>query len=163
MMKKVIPERMTAEIEGDFVVFLIGMRINKIWKIQKWLPAFLAMFRMIKELEASSDSGFLGCVSGMPVMVQYWRSFEDLEAYALSKDKEHWPAWMSFNQRVSNSGGDVGIWHETYRVRAGEYEAIYRGMPPFGLGEVGKLSAISGRKDSARGRLMKTEPVTTPE
>ena len=29
-MPKVVPKRVTAEIEGDFVVFLIGMRINKL-------------------------------------------------------------------------------------------------------------------------------------
>ncbi|MGQ0642319.1 MAG: monooxygenase family protein [Gemmatimonadaceae bacterium] len=59
-MAKVIPSRMTAHVEGDFGVFLIGMRINKPWKIHKWLPVFLAMPRMIKELEANRDSGFLG-------------------------------------------------------------------------------------------------------
>ena len=42
-MSKTISERMTAEIEGEFVVFLIGMRINKPWKIHKWLPVFLAV------------------------------------------------------------------------------------------------------------------------
>ncbi len=163
-MKKVIPERMTAEVEGDFVVFLIGMRINKIWKIHKWLPVLLAMPRMIKELQADPNSGFLGHVAGIPVMVQYWRSFKDLEAYARSQDKEHWPAWVNFNKRVSNSRGDVGIWHETYKVRAGEYEAIYSGMPAFGLGEVGKLSPVSGGRDSARGRLGESSnPTTTLE
>ena len=30
----IIPQRMTAEVDGDFVVFLIGMRINKPWKVQ---------------------------------------------------------------------------------------------------------------------------------
>ena len=29
-----------------------------------------------------------------------------------------------------------GIWHETYRVRAGEYETVY-GMPRIGLGRCG--------------------------
>ena len=57
----VVPERVTAEIEGDFVLFLIGMRINKIWRPDKWLPVFLAMPRMLKELEAKgSELGFLG-------------------------------------------------------------------------------------------------------
>ena len=37
-MTRVVPKRVTAEIEGDFVVFLIGMRINKPWKVHKWLP-----------------------------------------------------------------------------------------------------------------------------
>ncbi|MBD1821020.1 DUF4188 domain-containing protein [Cyanobacteria bacterium FACHB-DQ100] len=163
-MAKVIPERMTAEVEGEFVIFLIGMRINKIWKVHKWLPVFLAMPRMIKELQADPNSGFLGHIAGIPVIVQYWRSFEALEAYARSRDKEHWPAWVNFNKRLSNSRGDVGIWHETYKVRAGEYEAIYSGMPPFGLGEVGKLVPISGRRDSARSRLVESSnPATTLE
>jgi hypothetical protein len=48
-MPHVIPSRMTAEIDGDFVVFLIGMRVNKFWKIHKWLPVFLAMPRMLRE------------------------------------------------------------------------------------------------------------------
>ena len=51
-MAQVIDKRVTAEIEGDFVVFLIGMRINKLWKVRKWLPVFVAMPRMLRELEA---------------------------------------------------------------------------------------------------------------
>lgn len=35
-MAQVIPARVTAEVEGDFVVFLIGIRINKPWKIHQW-------------------------------------------------------------------------------------------------------------------------------
>jgi hypothetical protein len=152
-MTKVIPNRMTAEVEGDFVVFLIGMRINKPWMIHKWLPVVLAMGRMLRELAARPESGFLGHIMGTKVIVQYWRSFEHLEAYARSQDRDHWPAWVAFNQRVGNSRGDVGIWHETYQARAGEYETVYSGMPPFGLGTVGKLVPASGRRDSARGRF----------
>lgn len=157
-MAKVITERMAAKIDGDFVVFLIGMRINKFWKIHKWLPVFAAMPRMLRELEANPDSGFLGHTMGRKVIVQYWRSFDDLEKYARSKDREHWPAWVDFNKRVGGSRGDVGIWHETYRVRAGEYEAVYSGMPPFGLGKVSSLVPAAGRLESARGRIgAKTE------
>jgi hypothetical protein len=152
-MTKVIPNRMTAEISGDFVVFLIGMRINKPWKIHKWLPVFLAMPRMLKELEGQPDSGFLGCITGFSVIVQYWRSFDHLESYARSRDNQHWPAWVEFNKRVGNSREDVGIWHETYQVRAGEYETVYSGMPPYGLGKVGKLVAASGKRESARERI----------
>ena len=53
-MARVIPSKMTAELDGDFVVFLIGMRINKPWKIHKWLPVFLAMPPILKELDALS-------------------------------------------------------------------------------------------------------------
>ncbi len=156
-MARVIPSRMTAEVEGDFVVFLIGMRINRPWKVHKWLPVFLAMPRMLKELAAAPGSGFLGHINGFGVIVQYWRSFEHLEAYARSKDQEHWPAWVAFNKRVGNSRGDVGIWHETYQARAGDYETVYSGMPPFGLGKVGALVPASGRRESARGRFVRAE------
>jgi hypothetical protein len=152
-MSRVIPTRMTAHLDGDFVVFLIGMRINKPWKIHKWLPVFLAMPRMLRELEKKPDSGFLGHILGFKLIVQYWRSFDQLEAYARSHDSQHWPAWVAFNKRVGQSRGDVGIWHETYQVRAGEYETVYSGMPPFGLGTAGELVAASGHRESARGRM----------
>jgi hypothetical protein len=152
-MPSVIPHRMAAQIEGDFVVFLIGMRINKPWKLHKWLPVFLAMPRMLKELRARPESGFLGAIFAPKVIVQYWRSFEHLEAYARSKDNQHWPAWVAFNRRFGKSRGDVGIWHETYLVSAGRYEAIYSGMPPFGLGEASTLIPAAGDRESARGRI----------
>jgi hypothetical protein len=34
-MPDIVPKRVTADIEGDFVIFLIGMRINKPWKVHK--------------------------------------------------------------------------------------------------------------------------------
>ncbi len=153
-MANVIEKRMAARLEGEFVVFMIGMRVNKPWKIHKWLPVFLAMPRMIKELEANPESGFLGHNGiGGKAMVQYWRSFEHLEAYARAQDKEHWPAWLNFNKLVGASRGDVGIWHETYCIKPGQYEAIYSGMPPYGLGRVGELVPASGRRNEARERL----------
>ena len=147
---------MTADIEGDFVVFLIGMRVNRLWKVWKWWPVFVAMPRMIRELEKSPESGFLGAAQYMggprsPLLVQYWRSFEHLETYARSKDAEHWPAWVAFNKRVGSSG-DVGIWHETYLIPAGSYECVYNNMPPRGLGAATNLVPAAGRKATAAGR-----------
>jgi hypothetical protein len=51
----------------------------------------------------------------------------------------------------------VGIWHETYRIAPGQYEAIYSGMPAHGLGKVGSLVPASGRRENARGRLKARE------
>jgi hypothetical protein len=152
-MPGIIPVRMTAQIEGDFVVFLIGMRINKPWKLHKWLPVLFAMPKMLKELERQPESGFLGHIFAPFLIVQYWRSFDHLETYARSHDHLHWPAWVAFNRRTANSRGDVGIWHETYQVRAGQYEAIYSGMPPTGLGSFAKLEPAAGSHESARGRI----------
>ncbi len=152
-MAAVIDKRMSAEMGGEFVVFLIGMRINKIWKIHKWLPVLFAMPRMLKELEAHPESGFMGHTGFGKVMVQYWHTFEQLDYYARQHDKEHWPAWVNFNQKVGKSRGDVGIWHETYLIKPGQYETIYSGMPPFGLGKVGKLVPASGMRERASDRL----------
>jgi hypothetical protein len=159
-MSKVIADRMSARIEGDFVVFLIGMRINKPWKPHKWWPVFIAMPRMIKELEAAGpETGFLGHNGiGLKSMTQYWRSFEHLERYARSKDEKHWPAWSAFNRASKASRGDVGIWHETYLVEAGQYEAVYSGMPPFGLGRAATLVPASGNRETARMRLSERLP-----
>lgn len=152
-MAEVNAERMAAEIEGEFVVFIVGMRINKLWKVHKWGPVFLAMPRMLKELSGHPDSGFLGYQQSLGMIVQYWRSFEHLEAYARAHDQAHWPAWVAFNKRVGRSRGDVGIWHETYKIAPGQYEAIYSGMPAYGLGKVGTLVPAAGRRADARGRL----------
>lgn len=157
-MTKVIASRMSAEMEGEFVVFLIGLKINKPWKLHIWIPLFFAMPKMLKELEAHPESGFLGHTGLGRVIVQYWRSFEHLEAYARAKDKKHWPAWLDFNRRVGSSRGDVGIWHETYTIKPGQYEAINSGMPPFGLGKVGKLTPAIGAHEAARARMAAGAP-----
>lgn len=155
-MAKVIAERMAASIDGDFVVFLIGMRINKPWKVHKWLPVLRAMPRMLRELEtAGPESGFLGHNGLGGTIVQYWRSFEHLEAYARDRERLHWPAWSAFNRAAKHSRDDVGIWHETFLVRAGQYELVYSGMPPHGLGRVAGLVPATGNRELARARLMR--------
>jgi len=155
-MARIEKERLTVEVDGEFVVFLIGMRANKPWKINRWLPVAMAMPRMIKELEKHPECGYLGSMNGFGFMVQYWKSFEHLEAYARSRDREHWPAWVAFNKRLGGGGTDVGIWHETYRIGPGQFEAFYRNMPPHGLGRTGRLVPVKGRGESARERMSPT-------
>jgi hypothetical protein len=154
-MTRICAERMTARLDGEIVVFLIGMRINRFWKVHKWLPVARAMPRMIAELAAAPEHGFLGAEQwfGNPtIMLQYWRSFEELERYAKNRSAQHLPAWAAFNRAVG-SGGDVGIWHETYRVRPGDYECIYNNMPLFGLAKATAAVPASGRFESAEGRM----------
>ncbi|TDJ39578.1 MAG: DUF4188 domain-containing protein [Gammaproteobacteria bacterium] len=82
----IVTERVTANVtEDEFVIFLIGMRINKLWKVHQW-----------------------------------------------------WP--------VSN--GEVGIWHETFRVHAGDFECVYNNMPGFGLAQA--YGSIPATGDHAR-------------
>lgn len=151
-MGKVQDGRHTFDHDGEIVVFLIGMRINKLRKVHKWLPVALAMPRMLRELFRRPDKGLLGArtyVSGRDVLVvQYWRSFDDLERYARSADEQHLPAWRAFNRRVG-TGGDVGIWHETYPIAAGTAEAIYNNMPVHGLAAATASVPVARRGQSA--------------
>lgn len=155
-MAKIRAERLTAEMEGDFAIFRIGMRINKYWKVRKWLPVFLAMRPMIQELYAQPDIGFLGANFHFgPRNIwqeQYWCGADHLLRYAHSREHHHLPAWGEFNRRIG-SGGDVGIWHETFLVRSGEYETLYNNMPTHAMGVVGTLHPATGQRQSARERL----------
>jgi len=155
-MSSIVTDRVTARIDDRVVVFLIGMRINRLWKVHKWWPVAAAMPRMLRELAGDPDSGFLGVESwfGNPtIALQYWRSFEHLERYAKDSARLHRPAWAAFNRAVAGNG-DVGIWHETYRVRPGDYECIYNNMPPFGLDRATRTVPARGRLDSASGRMV---------
>lgn len=149
-------ERVTAELEGDFVVFRIGMRINTLWKVHKWLPVFRAMPKMLHELETDPESGLLGYDMKLGIrnheFVQYWRSFVKLREYALDSNARHAPAmkWTSEQMRGSDA---VGIWHETYLVQDGAYETIYDNAPPIGLGKAGTLYPATERRKTAAGRL----------
>jgi hypothetical protein len=151
----IINQRRAAKIEGEFVVFLIGMRVNRWWKVHKWLRVSLAMPRMIRELMGKPELGFLGAESWFgrtTIMVSYWRSMDHLMAYAKSRDGEHLPAWRAFNQHVGTNG-DVGIWHETYRSRPGDWEGVYVNMPSFGLAKASQGVEAVGNLASARGRI----------
>ena len=154
-------ERMSVAIDDEVIIILLGSRINTWWKIWDWLPAIRGMNRMVKELQANPDSGLLGVqLYAKPpnfLAVQYWKSFALLEDYAKSRDHAHLPAWQWYNSKGAKSGA-VGLWHETYRVRKGDYECIYNNMPPYGLACAGKLLPFRQIGDSARSRLNVKSP-----
>jgi hypothetical protein len=142
------------------VLFLIGMRINKLWAVSKWGRVFVAMPPMIRELQQNKDSGFLHqrtYVSGRNVLgVQYWDSFEKMLAYAQDREGKHFPAWAAFNRAIGNDGS-VGIWHESYLVEPGKFESIYVNMPRFGLGLAADHVPAQGRMSQAKGRIAHAE------
>ena len=158
-MANIAGRRMAAEVDGDFVVFLIGARPNnKLALLQAFrdLGGRRGMKHMLDYLVAHPEKGLLAYEMGLPTIVQYWRSFEHLEAFAKNTDDPHLDAWRGYWRRVGKSAR-TGIWHETYLVRAGEYEAIYANMPPHGLGKAGRLIPIS-ESAGARERLTRSAP-----
>ncbi|MGJ9413832.1 DUF4188 domain-containing protein [Aeromicrobium sp. CF4.19] len=156
MATQVQPGRYTARIDGEFVVFLIGMRFNKIWKVHQWLPVFVAMPRMLIELTRDPERGLLASqllIGWRSItLVQYWRSVDQLERFAKNPDDPHLPAWRRFNRRTGGNG-DVGIYHETYLVGPGRHESLYGNMPVTGLAAAGRSEPIGRNSETARARF----------
>jgi len=161
MGKQVFTGRYTTENDDDIVVFIIGMRINNWFSIHKWFPVFTAMPPMIKELYTHKDAlGFLSMESffGLrtTVMIQYWRSMEDLLEYA--REGKHLTAWRDFNRKVGNNKA-VGIYHESYQIKRKSYESVYGNMPLYGLAKALPQIPITNELNGAKKRLKK---VTKP-
>jgi hypothetical protein len=137
MKNSIRDQRFRADVPPGTVVFLIGMRINAWWKVRSWLPVFMAMPRMLRELYSHRELGFLDATTwwmGRNVLVvQYWRSMDDLMRYATGKDGEHFPAWQRYMTSAASSGA-TGIWHEAYEVQPERSHNVYVGMPPSMLG-----------------------------
>lgn len=72
----------------------------------------------------------------------------------MTQDRLAFPGLAAFNNKVGSSG-DVGVYHETYKVAAHDYETIYADMPVMGLG--GARGAdhrkIGARSETAAARL----------
>jgi Domain of unknown function (DUF4188) len=157
--------RFTSRIEGPFVVFLIGFRINRVLAVNKWLSVGKAMGPMMAELYADPSLGFLSGFTSFywrgAMITQYWRSFDHLIAYAHSRNATHLPAWKAFNQSIG-SDGTVGVWHETYQVANGQSECIYANMPLFGLAVAGTHEPATGHLRDAINRMDPTTPQQTP-
>jgi hypothetical protein len=155
-MSDIFKGRYTASTDEPFVVFLIGMRINRFWAFHKWLPVAAAMGPMLKTLYENPEKGFLGgetFFNGRTIAsIQYWHSFEDLERFARQPSDPHLAAWKRFNQSVG-ADGSVGIWHETFIVQPGQYETLYGNMPAFGLASATQHVPANGRRETARRRL----------
>ncbi len=155
-MAKIFNGRYTACTDKSLVLFLIGLRLNKLWAAHKWLPIVTAMPRMLAELDRKPEAGLLShrlYHSGRIFLVQqYWDSFDKLLAYAHDTSAHHFPAWAAFNRAVGKDG-TVGIWHETYLVEPGKYETIYANMPLFGLAAASTHLRAEGGLSAARDRM----------
>ncbi|CAF2989234.1 unnamed protein product [Rotaria sp. Silwood2] len=131
----------SAHCDGDFVVFLIGARPNGANPFTKSFFEIGNAFRsMVEELESDPTLGYMGGDfyvganerKSTSLHVQYWRNYESLQKWTHTKMGLHFKTMMEY-MKTDRIEGVNGIWHETYKVRDGEYEAIYGNMPPIGL------------------------------
>jgi hypothetical protein len=148
--------RWTAQLDGDFVVFLIGAAIHDPEQAGPAGELLMAMIDMLGELEQDPSKGLLGyevygAIGG--VIVQYWRSFEALEAYAKNPGAKHAPVWKAWNRLSEGELAPAGIWHETFQVSAGKYEAVYQNMPVIGMQKAGTPVTVDEARATARQRI----------
>ena len=154
MGQEVFPGRFTAGPEGDVTVFLIGMRANRWWKLGTVMRVAAAMPRMLRYLEATPEAGLLGhhqWLGRTTVLVSYWRSPEHLMRLAANRDAPHLGPWRDFMKTVAGTGS-VGVWHETYVIPASGVEAVYNGMPAFGLAKATAHVPVEHGLNTARQR-----------
>lgn len=150
--------RQSATPPPGTVLFLVGMRINKLWAIHKWLPVMIAMPKMIMEQVKNPEIGVIGTprsfISGRLIQTQqYWRSYELLEKYAADTNRNHFPAWKKFN-KASRGNDAVGIYHETYVVTANGHENIFVNLKkPILMGDAVGVTEVTSLRDSARQRI----------
>lgn len=155
------PSRTTANYPDDFVVLFIGIRVNKLGRIREWWPVFSSAFAMTKEALALPNTPLLNSNTVWSVsdprllfFVQHWRSFDELMEWANDDGLQHKPARKAFFKRTSYNG-NVGIWHEAYKVQAGQFEAIYANMPRMSLAAAGTWRDLRG---SSRGHDRMGDP-----
>lgn len=151
--------RCTARRDESFVVFMMGVRVNRWASVGKWASVLLSLRSMVREIEVAPGAGYLGGQTFFSwrgiTLVQYWESYEALEKYARCPDSGHLPEWQRFNRKVRRSGA-VGLWHEAYTVGPAEYEAIYADVPVSGLAKATvHMPAIGGRETARRLALRK--------
>jgi len=155
--KPVNRSRMSAHLDGDFVVFMTSMRINRYWKVHKWWPNVRANIRVLSALTKHKEQiGFLGghIWIGLrgPLVITYFRSLEHLERFANDSAQPHVKEWHDYFRRIGDSA-DVAVWHEMFAVRSGEWEAVYDYMPhPIGLARAGEYVPIARKGDKSRHR-----------
>ncbi|MDX2077855.1 MAG: DUF4188 domain-containing protein [bacterium] len=158
----VFRERHTATLDGDFVLFLIGARIPLRHALKApWVGK--AFGDMMKTLHQHPEKGFLGGEAFTrffpitSVNIMYWRSYDHLEQFSRDKSDPHLEAWRRFNKEIGEDG-TIGIWHETYLIKAGNYEVIYGNMPRFGLGKAGLHTPIHSKINTGRARMEASLP-----
>src|SRR5215212_2687526 len=82
-------------------------------------------------------------------ILQYWRAFDDLEAWSRRPPHAEW--WRGAVERM-RTRGDLGVYHETYLVPRDRIESIYLDCTPAGLAAFGVPAEPVGAMTTSRGR-----------
>ena len=105
---------------------------------------------MFPALEEAKKVGFLHqemlMGEGSAVLLQYWRSYDELDRWARTMPHMAWWRWL-----LENAGDDLSFYHEIYQVKTAE--AIYeRGCRPVGAALVAGTSTVTSGEGQSRQR-----------
>lgn len=162
-MNEVFPGRFTTGAPpAAAAVFLIGMRINTFRGLVKAGPIFTALPKMMRFLAQHPESGLLGSANWFgrtTILVSYWRSAADVQRFASDTSAPHAAAWRNFTQHIG-SGPDIGVWHELYTIRPGDFEAVYLNMPKFGLAGATEHIPVGDGTRTSKQRMARASRLT---
>lgn len=149
--------RMMADLEGEFLVFVIELQVHKLLRFRKWYPVVKEMNQMLTELTAKPEYGLLSFeywfAFRRQLFLMYWRSYEHMHDWALNKNAAHIPGWKMLNKLMKEHPDIIGFWHESYVVQPYQYESFYHNVPTVGMGRAGKLLPLTGRMSTGAARL----------
>ncbi len=114
---------------------------------------------MVPALEEAKEVGFLHqeqlMAEGGGVLLQYWRSYEELDRWARQMPHMAWWRWL-----VDNAGTDISFYHEIYQVKTAE--AIYeRGCRPVGAARIVSTSTVIPGEGQSRQRQQRFAEAAT--
>jgi hypothetical protein len=156
--------RWMATRDAPFAVFVFGMRLNRLRGLPRYLWGLRVLRRILRDLDAHPEHGFLAGrvyrAGRTLIAVQYWESFDALDAWARDHRLPHRRPWQRY-LREALGDETMGLWHETYLASPGSWEGVYVNMPPWGLAEGGEVVEMQATRGSARQRLREQRKRTT--
>ena len=110
-------------------------------------------------LEAARDVGFLHqemlMGEGSGILLQYWRSYDELDRWARQLPHMEWWGWL-----LENAGDDLSFYHEIYQVKTAE--AIFeKGCRLVGAGLIASTSTVTAGEGQSKQRQQRFATAAT--
>jgi hypothetical protein len=148
--------RWMATRDEPFALFVFGMRLNRLRGLPRFIWGLRVLRSILRDLDANPEHGFLAGrvyrAGRTLIAVQYWESFDALDAWARDHRLPHRKPWQQYLREALGDEA-MGLWHETYLASPGSWEGIYVNMPPWGLAAGGEAVEMQATRGSARQRL----------
>jgi hypothetical protein len=115
---------------------------------------------MMQALEVAHEHGLLHSRPLMseagPVIMQYWRSHDDLHRWSRQQPHARWWQWLH-----QNTDADLGVYHEIYQARTAE--AIFFHCQPIGPAAFCTLEAAThdGRSSERQTQFERAQDAVT--